>query len=108
MQNVEECAAASDVRAPARLLVQGLARLRILLMEIEQGIVLVISDVGIFGPAPESACVETVLLEDGPLAGITARAVVVLDENDKVVYRQLVPEIGQEPDYDKALAAARP
>jgi len=30
--------------------------------------------------------------------GITARAVVVLDENDKVVYRQLVPEIGQEPD----------
>jgi thioredoxin-dependent peroxiredoxin len=49
-----------------------------------------------------------VLLEDGPLEGITARAVVVLDENDKVVYRQLVPEIGQEPDYDKALAAARP
>ena len=49
-----------------------------------------------------------VLLEDGSLAGITARAVVVLDENDKVYYRQLVPEIGQEPDYDKALAAARP
>ena len=48
-----------------------------------------------------------VLLEDGPLAGITARAVVVVDEHDKVVYRQLVPEIGQEPDYDKALAAAR-
>ena len=48
-----------------------------------------------------------VLLEDGPLAGLTARAVVVLDENDKVVYRQLVPEIAQEPDYDKALAAVR-
>jgi thiol peroxidase len=48
-----------------------------------------------------------VLMEDGPLAGITARAVVVVDENDKVVYRQLVPEIGQEPDYDKALAAVR-
>ena len=48
-----------------------------------------------------------VFIEDGPLAGITARAVVVLDENDRVVYRQLVPEIGQEPDYDKALAAAR-
>src|SRR5216684_1007467 len=45
--------------------------------------------------------------EAGPLAGITARAVAVLDENDRVVYRQLVPEIGQEPDYDKALAAAR-
>ena len=46
-----------------------------------------------------------VLITDGPLAGITARAVVVLDENDKVVYTELVPEIGQEPDYDKALAA---
>jgi thioredoxin-dependent peroxiredoxin len=48
-----------------------------------------------------------VLLQDGPLEGICARAVVVVDENDKVVYRQLVPEIGQEPDYDAALAAAR-
>lgn len=46
-----------------------------------------------------------VLIEDGPLAGICARAVVVLDENDKVVYTELVPEIAQEPDYDKALAA---
>ena len=48
-----------------------------------------------------------VLLQDGPLAGICARAVVVLDENDNVVHRQLVPEIGQEPDYDGALAAAK-
>jgi len=46
-----------------------------------------------------------VLIEDGPLAGITARAVVVLDENNRVVYTQLVPEIVQEPDYDAALAA---
>jgi thiol peroxidase len=46
-----------------------------------------------------------VLIEDGPLAGITARAVVVLDENNKVVYTELVPEIAQEPAYDKALAA---
>jgi thiol peroxidase len=46
-----------------------------------------------------------VLITDGPLAGITARAVVVLDENDKVIYTEMVPEIGQEPDYDKALAA---
>lgn len=46
-----------------------------------------------------------VLIEDGPLAGITARAVVVLDAEDKVVYMQLVPEITQEPDYDSALAA---
>ncbi len=46
-----------------------------------------------------------VLITDGPLAGITARAVLVLDENDKVVYAELVPEIAQEPDYDAALAA---
>jgi len=48
-----------------------------------------------------------VLLQDGPLAGLSARAVVVVDENDKVVYRELVPEIGQEPNYDAALAAAK-
>jgi thioredoxin-dependent peroxiredoxin len=46
-----------------------------------------------------------VLIENGPLAGICARAVVVLDESDKVVYTQLVPEIAQEPDYEKALQA---
>ena len=45
------------------------------------------------------------LIEDGVLAGITARGVVVLDENNKVVYTELVPEIGDEPDYDEALAA---
>ena len=48
-----------------------------------------------------------VLIEDGPLAGITARAVVVLDENNKVLHAELVPEIKQEPDYDAALAALR-
>jgi thioredoxin-dependent peroxiredoxin len=46
-----------------------------------------------------------VLITDGPLAGITARAVVVMDENDKIMYTQLVPEIADEPDYDAALAA---
>ncbi len=46
-----------------------------------------------------------VLIEDGPLAGITARAVVVIDADDKVVYTQLVPDITEEPDYDAALAA---
>lgn len=45
-----------------------------------------------------------VLIQDGPLAGITGRAVVVIDENDKVIYTQLVPEIAEEPDYDSALA----
>ena len=46
-----------------------------------------------------------VRLEDGPLAGLTARAVVVLDESGTVQYTQLVGEIGEEPDYDAALAA---
>jgi thiol peroxidase len=46
-----------------------------------------------------------VLIQDGPLQGICARAVVVVDENDKVIYQQLVPEIGQEPDYEAALKA---
>jgi len=44
-------------------------------------------------------------IADGPLKGLTARAVVVLDENNKVKYSQLVPEIKNEPDYDPALAA---
>lgn len=48
-----------------------------------------------------------VLIADGPLAGLTARAVVALDGNDKVLYTQLVPEITDEPDYDKALAVLR-
>jgi thiol peroxidase len=38
------------------------------------------------------------------LAGLMSRAVVVLDENDKVVYTEQVPEIGQEPNYEAALA----
>jgi len=46
-----------------------------------------------------------VLIQDGPLSGICARAVVVLDENNRVLHSQLVPEIAQEPDYDAALAA---
>lgn len=44
---------------------------------------------------------------DGPLAGLMGRAVVVVDEADKVVYTELVPEIAQEPDYAKALAALK-
>jgi thiol peroxidase len=46
-------------------------------------------------------------IADSPLAGITARAVVVIDENDKVAYTELVPEIKQEPDYGAALAALK-
>jgi len=40
---------------------------------------------------------------DGPLAGLLARAVVVIDEKGKVLYSQLVPEITEEPDYEAAL-----
>lgn len=48
-----------------------------------------------------------VLITDGPLAGVTARAVLVLDEENRVLYTELVPEIAQHPDYDKAVAALR-
>lgn len=44
---------------------------------------------------------------DGPLSGLLARSVVVLDEEGKVKYTELVPEITQEPDYDQAIAALR-
>ncbi len=47
-----------------------------------------------------------ILLQDGPLAGVCARSVVVLDANDQVVYTQLVDETTTEPDYDSALKAA--
>lgn len=46
-----------------------------------------------------------VKIVDGPLAGLFSRAIVIIDEQGTVVYTQQVPEIGQEPDYDKALAA---
>jgi thioredoxin-dependent peroxiredoxin len=40
----------------------------------------------------------------GPLAGLASRSVVVLDENNKVIYTEQVPEIAQEPNYEAALA----
>ncbi|VEB69233.1 Thiol peroxidase [Providencia rustigianii] len=43
----------------------------------------------------------------GPLQGLTARSVVVLDENNNVIYSQLVPEITEEPDYDNALSSLK-
>ncbi|WP_010120712.1 thiol peroxidase [Corynebacterium nuruki] len=46
-----------------------------------------------------------VRLLDSPLAGVLARAVVVIDTDGTVLYSQLVPEITTEPDYDAALAA---
>ena len=44
---------------------------------------------------------------DGPLAELYSRAVVIIDENGKVVYNQQVPEIVDEPDYDDVLAALK-
>lgn len=44
---------------------------------------------------------------DGPLRGLLVRAIVVVDVNGKIAYTELVPEIAQEPDYDKALSAAK-
>lgn len=46
-------------------------------------------------------------IADGPLKGVTARAVVVVDENDMVLHAQLVPEIANEPDYAAALATLK-
>lgn len=46
-----------------------------------------------------------VLIEDGPLAGITARAVIVLDADNNVLHAELVDEISNEPDYDAAISA---
>ncbi len=44
-------------------------------------------------------------LVDGPLQGLAARAVIVVDEQGKVIYTQLVEDISHEPDYDAALKA---
>lgn len=48
-----------------------------------------------------------VLQADGPMKGLLARAVIALDEDGKVIYTQLVPEITEEPDYEAALAAIK-
>ena len=57
--------------------------------------------------SPDFAKAYGVAILDGPLAGLTARAVVVLDAQDKVLYTESVPEIAQEPDYADALAAVK-
>ena len=46
-----------------------------------------------------------VSITDGPMAGLFARAVVVIGADGNVAYTELVPEIAQEPNYDAALAA---
>ncbi|KFX68913.1 peroxidase [Pseudomonas taeanensis MS-3] len=48
-----------------------------------------------------------VAIADGPLVGVAARAVVVLDENGKVLHSELVAEIGNEPNYDAVMAVLK-
>lgn len=48
-----------------------------------------------------------VAITDGALAGLLARAVIILDEKGKVIYEELVPEITTEPNYDAAAAALK-
>lgn len=48
-----------------------------------------------------------VQIADGPMKGLLSRAVVVVNPEGKIVYKQQVPEIGQEPDYAAAIAAVK-
>ena len=48
-----------------------------------------------------------VQMVDGPLAGLLARSIFVLDEDRKIIYSQLVSEITHEPDYEAAIAALK-
>ena len=48
-----------------------------------------------------------VRMTDGPLAGLYARAVLVLDEDHQIIYSELVKEVTNEPDYDAALAVLK-
>ncbi len=54
--------------------------------------------------APEFGQDYGVYMAEGRLGGLLARAVVVVDEQGKVIHQELVPEIAQEPDYDAAMA----
>ncbi len=48
-----------------------------------------------------------VLIEEGPLAGVTCRAIFVIDKDGTVTYKQIVPEITEEPEYAEAIEAAK-
>lgn len=48
-----------------------------------------------------------ILMTDGPLKGLLARSIVIIDENGKVIYTELVPEITQDPDFESAIAAVK-
>lgn len=55
--------------------------------------------------SPDFGADYGVRISEGPLAGLFARAVVVIDQQGTVIYSELVSEITAEPDYDRALAA---
>lgn len=57
--------------------------------------------------SPEFGSAYGLSLAEGPLKGLLARAVIVIDEDGKVSYVQLVPEIKDEPDYASALQAVK-
>ena len=57
--------------------------------------------------SPEFAQQYGLQLIDGPLAGLLARAVIVMDENHKVIFSDLVEEITNEPDYEGAISVLR-
>ncbi len=57
--------------------------------------------------SPEFGKDYGLLMKDGPLAGLLARTVVVIDEEGVITYVEVVPEVTQEPDYDGALAAVK-
>jgi len=48
-----------------------------------------------------------VLIADGPLAGVSARAIFVVNNSGEITYKQIVPEITEEPDYKEAIEAAK-
>lgn len=54
---------------------------------------------------PEFGTTYGVTITSGPVAGLLARAIVVIDTDGSILYTEQVPEISQEPDYEAALAA---
>ena len=60
---------------------------------------LVLSDLG----ESDFALSYGVLMKNGPLANLLARAVILLDENHKIIYKELVSDISKEPNYDSAM-----
>lgn len=48
-----------------------------------------------------------VLIADGAIAGVTCRAIFAVDENGMITYKEIVPDISEEPNYDAALAAVK-